>query len=123
VLSLLGEGEGNMTNRWNAINGGASDGLTLRSHRPCACGDVVYAQLGRSSGSVGHHVLHIKGTSWDGAFDDKSLEVRQLHSSEEAREQIGLITKAEFVERRGVWSEGEGGAKGTDTEEAFLAED
>ena len=35
-------------------------------------------------------------------FDDKSLEVRQSHSSEEARKQIGLTTKAEYVERRGL---------------------
>jgi hypothetical protein len=31
-----------------------------------------------------------------------SLGVRQSHSSEEACEQIGLITKAECVERRGL---------------------
>ena len=35
-------------------------------------------------------------------FDDKSLEVRQLHSSEEAREQIGLALKAKRVERSGL---------------------
>ena len=36
------------------------------------------------------------------AFDDKPLEVRQLHSSEEAREQIGLALKAQCVERSGL---------------------
>jgi hypothetical protein len=56
-------------------------------------------------------VLHIKGKSRDEAFDDRPLEVRQSHSSEEACEQIGLITKAEC------------GAKGTDREETFSAED
>ena len=38
----------------------------------------------------------------DKAFDDKPLEVRQSHSSEEAREQIELALKAECVERRGL---------------------
>ena len=52
--TLLGEREGNTTNRCNALNGGVSYWLTLRSHRLCACGDVFYAQLGRSGDLVGH---------------------------------------------------------------------
>ena len=68
---MLGEGEGNTTHQQNAINGGASNGLALRSRRPCACGDVFYAELGRSNGSAGHSfALHIKGKSRDEAFDD-----------------------------------------------------
>ena len=55
----------------NAIAGRARDWLTLRSHRPCACGDVFYAELGRSNGSVGcRYIPHIKGKSCDEAFDD-----------------------------------------------------
>ena len=46
----------------------------------------------------------------DKAFDDKPLEVRQSHSSEEAREQIGLALRAQC------------GAKGTDKEETLSME-
>jgi len=45
---------------------------------------------------------HIKGKSGDEAFDDKPLEVRQSHNSEEAREQAGLALKAKCLERRGL---------------------
>ncbi|MFT4788478.1 MAG: hypothetical protein ACI95X_001291 [Paraglaciecola sp.] len=52
---------------------------------------------------VGHvFVLHIKGESRDEAFDDRTLEVRQSHSSEEATEQAGLTLRAEDVEGRGL---------------------
>ena len=77
--------------------------MALRSHRPCACGDVFYAELGISNGSAGHSfALHIKGKSKDEAFDDELLEVRQSHSSEEAPEQAELALRAEGVERRGL---------------------
>jgi len=51
---------------------------------------------------VTRFVPHIKGKSWDEAFDDKPLEVRQSHSSEEAPEQAGLTLRVERVERRGL---------------------
>jgi hypothetical protein len=38
----------------------------------------------------------------DEAFDDEPLKVRQSYSGEEACEQIGLITKAKCLERRGL---------------------
>jgi hypothetical protein len=76
VLTLLGEGEGNTTHRCNALNGGAGDGLTLRSHRPCACGDVFYAQLGRSSGLVRHDLSH----TLRGSHEAKPLMISQWKS-------------------------------------------
>jgi hypothetical protein len=98
----LGEGEGNMTNRWNAINGGASDWLTHRSHRPCACGDVFYAQLGRSSGLVGHVLSytlrgsHVTKPLMIDHWKSDSLIVVRKHAN-----------KLGSSPRRSVWSEGD----------------
>jgi hypothetical protein len=48
VLTQLGDGEGNMATSVIPRTGKASSLLTLRSHRPCACRDAFYAELGRS---------------------------------------------------------------------------
>jgi hypothetical protein len=61
------------------------------------CGTREFQRFGGT-----RFVLHIKGKSRDEAVDDGPLVVRQSHSSEEACEQIGLNTKAECVERRGL---------------------
>jgi hypothetical protein len=52
VLTLLGEGEGNISRRRYA-----SHGLTLRSHRPCACGDVFYAHSILKQAGAPHYCL------------------------------------------------------------------
>jgi hypothetical protein len=62
---------------------------------------VVMFFMHNSSNPVGGtpFILHIKGKSKDETFDDKPLEVRQSHSSDQARKQIGLSSKAECVKR------------------------
>jgi hypothetical protein len=100
VLTLLGEGEGNMTNRRNAINGDVSDGLTLRSHRPCACGDVFYTELGRSSGLVGHSLSY----TLRGSHETKSLMIGHWKSDSliVVRKHANKLGSSP---RRSVWSE------------------
>ena len=108
MLTLLGEGEGNTVNRHKTYQVSASHLPTLRSHRPCACGDVFYAELGRSN-SLFANTNSLLGSLIGVANKYNGLEVRQTHSSEEACEQ-------NINEN---WCGGVGGAKGADREKVI----
>ena len=94
----------------NALNGRARDGLALRSHGPCACGDVFYAELGRSNGSAGHCL----SCTLKGSQKTKPLMMRHWKS-----DSLMVVknppNNLSYRSRRREWSE----AKGTDREEAF----